>query len=86
MATVAFGCLWKLVKGCGAETVLVESSTFGANVVNSVLGGKNYYRSLKGLQLLKEPLLQLEWDVYFKEGDNAQVHKEQLDIQVTWCT
>jgi len=61
MAKVALGCLGKLLAGSGAETILVESGVFGANVVQSVITGKNYTRSLKGMQLLKEAMLRLEW-------------------------
>ncbi|KAJ8050924.1 hypothetical protein HOLleu_04307 [Holothuria leucospilota] len=77
MAKVALDCLGEYLKGSGAE-----SATFGVNVVDSVLGSKNYSRSLKGFQLLKEALLRLQWEAFFKEGDNVQVHKEQLDMLV----
>ena len=79
MGKVTLGCLEKYLKRSRVENIIVESSTFGSNIVNSVLGGKKYCRSLKGLQLLKEALLLLQWDAFFKEGDNLQVHKEQLD-------
>ena len=54
MAKVALGCIGKYIKGSGAESILIESGVFGTNVVESVLSGTNYVRSLKGLQLLKE--------------------------------
>ena len=60
MAKVALGCVGKYLTGSGPNV------TFGVNVVDSVLGGKNYGRSLKGLQLLKEALLQLQWEAFFK--------------------
>ena len=82
MAKVALGCVGKYLKGSGVESILLESGTFGVNVVDSVLGGKNYSRSLKGLQLLKEALLRLQCEAFFKEGDNVQVHKEHLDVLV----
>ena len=82
MAKVALGCVGKYLKGSGAESILLESGTFGVHVVDSVLGGINYSRSLKGLQLLKEVLLRLQWEAFFKEGDNVQVHKEHLDVLV----
>ena len=82
MAKVVLGCVGKYLKGSGAESILVESGTFGVNVVDSVLGSINYSRSLKGLQLLKEALLRLQWEAFFKEGDNVQVHKEHLDVLV----
>ena len=34
MAEVALGCIGKYLKGSGAESILVESSIFGVNVVN----------------------------------------------------
>ena len=40
MAKVALGCLGKYLKGSGAESILVESSVFGLNTVDSVLSGK----------------------------------------------
>ena len=42
MAKVALGCLGKYLKGSGAESILVESSAFGLNTVDSVLSVKNY--------------------------------------------
>ena len=57
MVKVALRCVGKYLKGSGAESILLESGTFGVLVVDSVLGGINYSRSLKGLQLLKEALL-----------------------------
>lgn len=59
MAKVALGCLGKFLKGSGAESILVESTVFGVNVVETVLNGKHYTRSLKGMQLLKEAMLRL---------------------------
>ena len=82
MVKVALGCVGKYLKESGAESILVERGTFGVNAVDSALGGKNYSRSLKGLQLLKEALLRLQWEAFFKEGDNVQVHKEHLDVLV----
>ena len=74
MAKVALGCLGKYLKGSGAETIFVESATFGVNVVDNVLCGKNYNRSFTGLQLLKEALLRLQWDAFFKDSDNLQLY------------
>ena len=82
MAKVALGCVGKYLKGSGAENIFVESEIFGVNVVDSVLSGKNYSRSLTGLQLLKEALLRLQWEAFFQESDNIQVHKKQLEMLV----
>ena len=37
---------------------------------------------MKGLQLLKEALLRLQWEKFLKGGGNVQVHKEHLDVLV----
>lgn len=46
MAKVALGCLGNYLKGSGAEYILTESCVFGPNVVEPVLNGKNYVRSV----------------------------------------
>ena len=56
MTKIALGCLGKYLKGSGAESILIESGTFGVNVVETVLNGRHYTRSFKGLSLLKEAL------------------------------
>ena len=43
-------------------------------------GWLNYCRSLKELQLMKEVFLQLQFDVFSKEYNNVQVHKEHIDM------
>ena len=47
-------------KYSGAENIWVESAIFGINVVESVLSGKNYVRSVKGMQLLAEATSRLQ--------------------------
>ena len=74
-------CLGKYLKGSGAEIILVESSVFGLNVVESVLSGKNYTRSLKGMQLLKEALKRLQWAEFFKQY-NVEKYEEQINLLI----
>lgn len=78
MAKIALGCIGKFLKGSGAENILVESGVFGVNVVDSVLSGKNYTRSLKGIQLLKEALCRLQWSSFFAEDDNCSRFRDML--------
>ena len=59
MAHIGLECIGKFLKCSGAESILVESSVFGVNTVDSVLSESNYVRSLKGQQLLKEALRRL---------------------------
>ena len=75
MAKIALGCIGKYLRGSGAENILIESGTFGVNVVESVLSGKHYTRSLKGLQLLKEALMRLQWAEFFKNQSDICNYK-----------
>ena len=79
MSKVALGCVGKFLKGSGAETILVESEIFGTNVVESVMNGKNYSRSLKGMQLLKEALVRLQFETFFVQEGHIHMYREQLD-------
>lgn len=65
MTKVALGCIGKYLKGSGVQTILVESTMFGPNVVESVLTGRNYVRSLTGMQCLKEALGRLQLGAFF---------------------
>ncbi|KAK7067166.1 hypothetical protein SK128_022373, partial [Halocaridina rubra] len=71
MAKVVLGCLGKYLEKSGAENILVESCVFGVYVFDFVLDTKNYSRSLKGMQLLKEVLCQLQWKEFFEQRENA---------------
>ena len=80
MAKVALGCIGKYLKSSGAESILIESGTFGVNVVESVMNGRHYNRSLKGLQLLKEAMSRLQWAEFFKKESNVVKHKPTMLI------
>ena len=80
MTKVALGCIGKYLKGSGAQTILVESTMFGPNVVESVFSGRNYVRSLTGMQCLKEALERLQLAAFFKSNSN-DYHDEITLIQ-----
>ena len=61
------------------ESILIESGTFGINVVESVMTGKHYVRSLKGLQMLKETMSRLQWVEFLNQDSNVTIHKVELD-------
>ena len=84
MAKVVLGCLGKYLKERGAENILVESCVFSVNVVHSVLNVKNYSRSLKGIQLLKEALYRLQWKEFFEHGGNEAQYKDYLRTVVSF--
>ena len=51
MAKAVEHCIGKLVKGSGIEDALRESSAFGTNVVDAVINGSHYVRSLRDIHL-----------------------------------
>ena len=53
MTKVVLGCIGKYLKGSGAEIILIESTLFGTNVIESILTEGNCVRSLTGMQCLK---------------------------------
>lgn len=62
----------------------MESCVFGVNVIESVLDAKNYSRSLKGMELLKEALCRLQWKEFFEQGGNAAQYSEHLENLVAF--
>ena len=43
----------KYIKGTGLEDALVETGVFGVKVMESIIGGTDYVRSLRGVQIRK---------------------------------
>ena len=69
MIKVVLNCREKYLQGGGAETIWIESGTFGVNVVQSVLNGRHYVRSVKGMTILSEALQRIQWMEFFKLQD-----------------
>ena len=65
MIRVVLGCIGKYLAGSGAESIWIESKAFGMNVVESVLNGKNYSRSLKGISQMAECMQRLQLTEFF---------------------
>ena len=79
MIKVVLNCTGKYVQGSGAESILIESGAFGMNVVQSVLSGKHYVRSVKGMLMLSEALERIQWKEFFK-SQSADDYSEVFDI------
>ena len=71
------GCMGQYLRGSGAGKIWTESLVFGINVVESVLNGRCYVRSLKGMLLLGENMLQ--WCEFFKIYGTQQ-YADELEI------
>ena len=81
MAKVAQHCVGKYIKGSGFEDALVENKVFVVKVMENVLNGKHFVRSLRGLNIITEAILTIKWEnldkIYFRE--EAKKRKTQLD-------
>ena len=77
MAKATMHCLGKFLKGCGIEDALVETKAFGLKVIESVLGGSNYVRALRGLLIVAEAVESMKWDAFWMTRDRSDLVFEQ---------
>ena len=61
-------CIGKYLKGSGIEDA---TGTFGIKVVESVLGGTHYVRSLRGLLIISEALTIMQWEAFWQSRDRS---------------
>lgn len=60
-------CVGKYLKESEIESVLIETESFGINVIVQVLNGSDYARSTKGFLLLGEALQRLQFEAFIKQ-------------------
>ena len=74
-------CLGKLIRDCGLDDALIKSKAFGPKIIDSVLNGSHYDRSLRGFLLIEDTIETLKWEAFWKEpGDMAHEIREQLNL------
>ena len=56
--------LGKYIRGSGLEESLRQTRVFGVKIVDSVLDGPHYVRSLKGLLILANTVEKLKWAAF----------------------
>ena len=64
-------CIGKYLKGSGIEDALIETKTFGVNVVESVLNGTHYVRSMRGLLIISEVITIMQWEAFWRRHNRA---------------
>ena len=52
----------------------MEKSTFGIKIIESVTGGSNYDRALRGLSILEDELDVLKWKEFWKHNKEGVNH------------
>ena len=72
LAKNALRCAGKYLRGSGIEDSLIEPGIFGPIVLESVLGGKHYYRSFAGLSIVEDAILQLRAEAFWDTNDASQ--------------
>ena len=69
MAKCVQRVIGKYIKGTGLEDALVETGIFGVKVMESIIGGTNYVRSLRGIQILCGAIELSKWKAFWKVND-----------------
>ena len=81
IAKVAQHCVGKYIKGSGFEDALVENKVFVVKVMESVLNGKHYVRSLRGLNIITEAILTIKWEAFCKSNNKDDFCTELNTIE-----
>ena len=66
---ILFHCIRKYNQGFDIEEGLRQTEVFGVDVVDAVLNGKNYVRSLKGYLILAYAIEKLRWEAFLEHND-----------------
>ena len=66
MAKCVQRCIGKYIKGTGLEDALVEIGVFGVKVMESIIGGTDYVRLLRGVQILSSVIELAKWKAFWK--------------------
>ena len=76
-------CIGKYIQGSGLEDAFVETQVFGKKVIEQVLNGTDYIRSLRAILLLVDSKNRLKWDAFW-EYNNKEKCKETLPLLETF--
>lgn len=66
---ISLACIGRYLEESGVDHLFIETESFGVNVVQEVLKGTHYARSIKGIFMLGETLERLLLESFFKEND-----------------
>ena len=65
MAKCVHRCIGKYVKDTGLEDALVETGIFSPKVIESFIVGKDYVRSVRGIQILSTAIQMAKWKAFW---------------------
>ena len=72
---IVYGCLGSFLEPSGISSILVKLECFGSSVIDSVMGGKDYVRSKKGLSSINEAILNLMFCGFMSSSEYSEVVK-----------
>ena len=78
MIKTILACIGKYLGGSGCRAIWTKNKVFGLDVVESVLSGSDYERSIDGISLLGECISRLQW-VEFLSNDVLK-YSDELNI------
>ena len=83
MAKCVQHCIGKHIRGSDLDDPLVETQVFGKNLIEQVLNGTHYIRSLRAILLLVDSINRLKWDAFW-ENKKKEKYKETLPLLQTF--
>ena len=73
----------KYIRGSGLDDALVVTQVFGKKVIEQVLSGTHYIRSLRAILILVDSINRLKWDAFW-ENNKKEKYKETLPLLETF--
>ena len=71
----------KYIRGSGLEESRRQTRVFGVKIVDSVLDGTHYMRSLKGLLILANAIEKLKWSVFTQTIQNDSITAFESNVR-----
>ena len=69
MSRILLKCQGKYLRGSGPDDALIECSVFGPGVLETVLNGTHFVRSLTGTLMVEDVVITLIWEEFWKHHD-----------------
>ena len=73
----------KYIRGSGLDDALVETQVFGKKVIEQMLNGTHYIRSLRAILTFVDSINRLKWDAFW-ENNKEEKYRETLPLLETF--
>ena len=68
MAKCVRHCIGKYIQGSVLDDALVEAQVFGKKVIEQILNGTHYIRSLRAILILVDFINRLKWEAFWENN------------------